>query len=370
MPGGNGHDKKRFRWKRYRDLQLNGTQSYLVKGLIPRQGLVLVWGPAKCGKSFWTFDLAMHVALGREYRGHRVQRGSVFYIALEGAHGYNARAEAWRQQCQGDSDAEPSLFLCGDTLNLARDKHILISELRSDFESEPPSVIVIDTVNRSLGGPEDDKTLGPYVQAADELREAFKCAVLLIHHSGYDKTHARGHTLLPAAVDAEIAVARDEQNHVTATVTSMRDGPADEVIASRLVQIAVGIDQDKDEITSCYIEPVVGAPRQAAKPARPARPLSDRNKRALNILINGIAETGQAPPASLGLPSSVNAVEAVDRWRKALFDADVLDRKKANPRTDFSRIKDALVVRNFIAIDRQDEFVWLMPKGGTDGSTP
>ena len=27
---------------------------------IPRVGLVVVWGPPKCGKSFWAFDLAMH----------------------------------------------------------------------------------------------------------------------------------------------------------------------------------------------------------------------------------------------------------------------------------------------------------------------
>ena len=37
---------------------------YLVKGLIPREGLTIVWGPPKSGKSFKTFDLCMHVALG------------------------------------------------------------------------------------------------------------------------------------------------------------------------------------------------------------------------------------------------------------------------------------------------------------------
>jgi hypothetical protein len=30
----------------------------------PRVGLILVWGPPKCGKSFWTFDTVMHIALG------------------------------------------------------------------------------------------------------------------------------------------------------------------------------------------------------------------------------------------------------------------------------------------------------------------
>ena len=54
------------------EIQLSTERPYLVKGLIPREGLVVAWGPPKCGKSFWAFDLAMHFALGWTYRGRRV----------------------------------------------------------------------------------------------------------------------------------------------------------------------------------------------------------------------------------------------------------------------------------------------------------
>src|SRR6266436_2555709 len=75
-----------------------GTAStYLVKGLIPRNGIVAVWGPPKCGKSFWAFDLALHSALGWDYRSRRVIRGATVYCAFEGAEGYKARAAAFRQ---------------------------------------------------------------------------------------------------------------------------------------------------------------------------------------------------------------------------------------------------------------------------------
>jgi hypothetical protein len=274
-----------------------------------------------------------------------VQGGSVFYIALEGAHGYRARIEAFRQQRLGEVENQVPFYLCGSKLALAADVKTLIADIRAQFGNDGPTVIVIDTVNRSLAGPEDDKTLGPYVAAADALRAAFDCAVLLIHHSGYDKTHARGHTLLPAAVDTEIGIARDEQNNIVATVISMRDGPSNEIIASRLVPLNLGNDQDGDPISSCYIEALEGAPQQT-KPKKPPPPLTDDQKRALQILTKLSNEQG----------ASIRVAD----WRQALFNADVLDATAKNPRQEFRRIKNALTARHHkIAIDENDELVWL-----------
>jgi RecA-family ATPase len=89
------HPSRRFRPIRFRDIHLPTDRPYLVKGLIPREGLVVIWGPPKCGKSFWTFDLALHIALGWEYCGRRVQQGTVVYVACEGERGLNARSEAF-----------------------------------------------------------------------------------------------------------------------------------------------------------------------------------------------------------------------------------------------------------------------------------
>src|SRR6476660_5086464 len=86
---------RRFKLVPFQELTPSTTATYLVKGIIPRVGIVAVWGPPKCGKSFWTFDLAMHSALGREYRGRRVIQGTVVYCAFEGADGFKARAAAF-----------------------------------------------------------------------------------------------------------------------------------------------------------------------------------------------------------------------------------------------------------------------------------
>ena len=82
----------------FNSISLTSDRRYLVKGIIPYPGLTVIWGPPKSGKSFWTLDVAMHVALGREYRSKRVQEGPVVYCCFEGQSGISARLEAFRQR--------------------------------------------------------------------------------------------------------------------------------------------------------------------------------------------------------------------------------------------------------------------------------
>jgi len=55
---------KHFELIPFDKIAIDTTPAYLVKGIVPRIGLCVFWGPPKCGKSFLVFDLMMHVALG------------------------------------------------------------------------------------------------------------------------------------------------------------------------------------------------------------------------------------------------------------------------------------------------------------------
>lgn len=100
------------------DIKLGTEARYLIKGIIPRDGLIVAWGPPKCGKSFWMFDLAMHVALGWQYRDRRVQQGAVVYCAFEGQTGIQARVEAFRQTFPIKTDQPVPFYLQPITLDL------------------------------------------------------------------------------------------------------------------------------------------------------------------------------------------------------------------------------------------------------------
>ncbi|MEH2569784.1 AAA family ATPase [Bradyrhizobium sp. AZCC 2289] len=54
----------RFPLTAFGEIKWTTRGEYIVKDVLPLVGLVLIYGPPKCGKSFWAFDLAMHVARG------------------------------------------------------------------------------------------------------------------------------------------------------------------------------------------------------------------------------------------------------------------------------------------------------------------
>jgi hypothetical protein len=249
----------------FAEITLSRARRDLVKGIIPRVGMTVVWGPPKCGKSFWAFDLMMHVALGWSYRGRRVHQGAVVYCAFEGQTGIEQRVEAFRQTHLGGESTAVPFYLEPVTLDLVRDHVALIAAIRLALGDVIPVAVTLDTLNRSLAGSESsDQDMSAYVRAADAIREAFSCAVIIVHHCGHDGVRPHGHSSLAGALDAQLAVKRDGANNILVEVELMKDGAQGDIIASRLEVVTVGVDEDGDPMTSCVIVELDAAAAQRA----------------------------------------------------------------------------------------------------------
>jgi hypothetical protein len=345
----------RFRLISFDEIRVGMDRVYLVKGIIPRAGLTVIWGPPKCGKSFWAFDLAMHVALGWEYRGRRVQQGPVVYLALEGGNGFASRVEAFRtKHLTEQADAVP-FYLVVASIDLVKDHPDLIGCIRIQADCDTPAVVVIDTLNRSLAGSEsDDKDMAAYVKAADAVRAAFKCAVIIVHHCGVDASRPRGHTSLTGAVDAQIAVKRDAADNIIVTVEWMKDGPEGQEIVSKLLPVEVGSDVDGDALTSCVVIPIENA--DASRPATKLTRMPKTAQIALRALKEAIDECGETAPASNHIPPGVRAT-SLERWRDYSYRRGISPSEKPRARqAAFQRASQHLVGIEAVAI--WDEYVW------------
>jgi hypothetical protein len=342
----------RFKLIAFDNIKVSTATSCLVKGIIPRVGLVVIWGPPKCGKSFWTFDLFMHVALGWTYRGRRVKQGAIVYLALEGGSGFAKRVEAWRQKHVAEDHELVPFYLLDVPVDLIADQVALITAIKEQLGEQVPAAVVIDTLNRALVGDENKSDdMAKFIRAADAIRAAFSCVVPIVHHCGIQGTRPRGHTSLAGADDAQIAVERDGQGIITATVEHMKDDEAGAIITSRLERADVGTDDDGEVQTSCTIVPA--EPRAAAsKPGKD--PLNANQRRFVDILIDA------ARDAPTEHKTTINGRTAISReWlkeccsKKGWFDPEST---ADNNRAKVNNMINALAGKRFIGVDKL--YVW------------
>jgi len=355
----------RFKLMPFGEMRPGPEPLYLVDELIPKEGLVDIWGKAKCFKSFWALDLCLHVAMGWEYRDRRVQQGAVVYCAFEGAHGYKKRIEGLRRHYQIEDDAVVPLYVMPGQANLISEHRLLISDIRDQLGAISPAVVVLDTLNRSLVGSESkDVDMGNYVRAAEAIRDAFHCVVAVIHHCGLDETRPRGHTSLPGAVDAQLAVMR-EGMAVTVTVEFMRDGPEDTVVTSLFESIDVGEDDAGKALTTLVAVPGEGpGPTAKASWSRSLRVFRQALTDSLAAHGEIIRELGDA------YSPQVRAVDR-ERVREAFYatypaDGDTEEQRQESRRKQFNRNVNQAQTSNLIRVRVMPSKVTMIwPAAGT-----
>lgn len=198
----------RFKLLDERELAALPRPSWLIDGILPN-GLSVLFGPPKAGKSFLALDWALSIGAGERWLGRRVRQGWVVYLAAEGADGLRIRVPAWRSH-RGIAEPLEHVRYLATGANLLDPAHV--AELRELLAKlpEPPRLIVVDTMARTLlGGDENSaKDVGTFIAVVDQLRQGR--AALVVHHSGHDRDHReRGSSALRGAADLSARVEKD-----------------------------------------------------------------------------------------------------------------------------------------------------------------
>jgi hypothetical protein len=198
--------------------------------------------------------------------------------------------------------------------------------------------------------------MGRFVANCDRLRLSTGAHVLVVHHSGKDDARgARGHSLLKAAADTEIAVEKNEVSGViTATVAKQRDHRVDDPFAFRLIPVEVGTDENGEPVTSCVVEPEMGAVVRT-EPKRQRDPKAAQI--ALRALAEAIDEQGMAAPPSTHIPAGVKVV-SISAWRQQVYRRGIStsDEERAKQQA-FKRASEYLIATARVGV--WDGLVWL-----------
>jgi hypothetical protein len=187
----------------------------------------------------------------------------------------------------------------------------------------------------------------------DAIRDAFNCLVVIVHHCGHEGTRPRGHSSLPGALEAQIAVKRDEADNIIAIVEWMKDGPQGEEWISRLEVVDLGDEDHGDEITSCVVKPVEGLTARKKTKAIPAGAA-----KALKALHEILDDAGIIPPPDTYTPPNMKTV-TIAEWRahaikRSLCSSDDPDSQGKAFRRAFNELLDA----NRVAVSQP--YVWVL----------
>jgi hypothetical protein len=284
--------RRRFPLIDFGELVPTNEVPYLVEDLIPRRGLLLVWGKPKVLKSTWMLDTCLHIARGRPYRGLNILQGRVIYCVFEGSHGYRNRIEALRRHYEIPADEAVPFHLMPTTINLVKDRRLLIAEIKAQLAdkgiTDTPIIVILDTLNRSLTGSENkDEDLANYIKAADDIREQFDCLVAIVHHCGHDESRPRGHSAMMGAIDCQIKIDRPERGaSVASEVELMRDGPEGKIVRSLIKQVEVHTMPNGKILTSPVLIPDEAASRASRLPEKMRNSRSLALTRALDEMMN------------------------------------------------------------------------------------
>lgn len=236
---------------------------WIIKGVLPRAELAVLFGESGSGKSFAALDMAVDIAMGTTWRGITTKPGRVVYIAAEGAGGFRKRAQAIALQRGLDVDEIP-IRVIADAPNLM-EKADALDVARSIHASGGADVVIVDTFAQTMPGANENagEDVGKALAHCKGIHRATGALVMLVHHSGKDSSKgARGWSGLRAAADVELEVIRNDESR-SLSVTKQKDGEDGAEFAFKLQSVVLGFDEDGEEITSCYVEHGTGTVARA-----------------------------------------------------------------------------------------------------------
>lgn len=316
-----------------------------VKGLFPKAGMGVVFGPSGSGKSFLVLDLANSVAKGQAWFGRRTVACPVTYVSLEGEAGLKNRITALEKHSGAEISSNFRAVIQPFSFGKPQDVVDIAAVLPMD------GVIFIDTLNRASAGLDENsgKDMSQILEAGKQLQELTRSLVVVVHHTGKDASKGmRGHSSLHAALDGAIEVERSDNRRLW-RAAKVKDGLDGEAVAFKLVTVPLGRDGDGEFFESCAIGPdTLPAPKRK-------EPTGASQKVALKALRIATSESPQK-----GLAGSEADTRCITMDGAVAAVAGVLVHLAAHKRNNQARtLIGNLSSRDFLATGSEGQEDWL-----------
>lgn len=162
-------------------------QPWIVKPLIPVNGMICLHGHAKTRKSFLAIQLARDICNGEKFLGFETRTGNVLYIQVDTPRAlWQLRFKDLETNAFGLSAEGKKRFYLADTESAPFPFHVTTPQvsqwLRNQVELVKPDLVIIDVIRKIFAGNDNDSDVLEQVLSAAK-HACNPAAVLMIAHS-------------------------------------------------------------------------------------------------------------------------------------------------------------------------------------------
>jgi RecA-family ATPase len=204
-------------------LEINDVSTYIlqdlprpefyIEELLPKEGVMLLFGAPKAKKSWLAQYMAYCIATGQPFIGFNTHQARVMICQFEIA----KRAYFWRLKDMGRRFTIPEQFLYETSPGLTYiDKADTFPPFAAAIRTIAPKIIFLDCLAACYGGDENDSgQMARFIENIDILRRENGASIVLVHHtrkapstgSSFADT-ARGQSRLAGWVDTIVHMAQ------------------------------------------------------------------------------------------------------------------------------------------------------------------
>ena len=200
------------------NVRFTDDEDHLIGTLVPRGGAVLLYGLPKGLKSWIALGMTLDAASGRPALGMFPVKSPVRTLVCQVE---DRPAELQKRlidliSSNGEMGPEAGMLRIVPRCPMNLFDATWRTELRTAIEEQQSDLVVLDVLRRLFRGDvSSSQDTASFLEILDSIRDTYKCAVLLVHHSkkartGEMQTHAMGSTNLAAWADVLLQVRNKE----------------------------------------------------------------------------------------------------------------------------------------------------------------
>lgn len=244
--------------------------AWIVENKLPKKSFGFVAGPAKGnaspfgGKSVYERKMALCILTGEDFFGHKVlERGKVMFVNLD--EDQDKQVRLYYRMTKGKK-------IPGYLISRAKSCRLpeQIKLLEEDIKEAKPLVVIIDPLQRTMGGKkiEAQSDVGPIIDELKRIVRTYDCTIILNHHSNKSPDRNKESTAswlngsgdLDAAWDFCICIEYEKKGHSM----HLRNFQKEKAMTHMYYEAEL-VGKDKDEIIDLYLVPNDIAENQNAR---------------------------------------------------------------------------------------------------------